>query len=310
VLDVNTRQLRYFVAVAEELNFTRAAARVYIAQQALSLQIRKLEEQLGVRLFERNTRHVELSAAGAALLPEARRILGNWDHAQDLLADVREESVTLRLGFVAGAAVELTGPIIDEFTRSHPRVTLLQRAFHWDDPSAGLTRSLSDVAFVRPPLEGEGLEFHELMVEPRVAVFRVDHPLAGRESVSARELLDLPIITVPSPDPLFNDFWLLTEERGGPPERIAAVAMTLDEELMAVASGLGFQVTAASAARYAPRRGICFVPIRDVAGSALSVARRADDRHPLSADFIACALAVRDRETVLVDAMRAGTVVE
>jgi len=66
----------------------------------------------------------------------------------------------------------------------------------------------------------------------------------------------------------------------------------------------------ASAARYAPRRGICFVPIHDVTGSVLSVARRADDQHPLSADFIACALAVRDREAGLVDAMRAGTVVE
>jgi DNA-binding transcriptional LysR family regulator len=287
---VSTRQLRYFVAVAEELNFTRAAAKVYLAQQALSLQIRKLEQQLGARLFERSTRHVELTPAGAALLPEARRVIAAWTRALDVLGDTERESVTLRLGFMPGAALELTGPILAAFERRHPHVTVLQREFNWRDPSAGLGRGLVDVAFLRPPIDDEGLCLRELLVEPRVAGLCIDHPLASRDSVSVAELRELPMVITPGPDTVFTDFW----ELGWRGFRVAARAATLDEELMVVAAGRGFNVTALSAARYSPRPGVRFVPIQDIEGSALAVGWRRDNDGPLVRDFAKCALAIRD----------------
>ncbi|MCD9145958.1 LysR substrate-binding domain-containing protein [Streptomyces albireticuli] len=309
--DVSTRRLRCFLALAEELSFTRAAVRVGLAQQALSLQIRKLEEGLGVRLFERTTRQVSLTAAGAALLPEARRVVGAWERALAVLDECRREAVTLRLGFVAGAALELTGPILDEFAHRRPEVSLVQREFHRDDPSAGLGRGLVDVAFVRPPFGTAGLCLRELLVEPRVAGLRASHPLAGRESLSVRDLRDLPVVAVPHPDPVFGAFWTLARPAGegggdghGGPRRVTMEAATPAEELMLVTTGQGFTVTALSAARYAPHPEVRYVPVRDIEGSALAVARRRDTDSELVEDFVASALAVRDREQAVVRAIR------
>ncbi|ARZ71441.1 transcriptional regulator LysR family [Streptomyces albireticuli] len=311
MLDVSTRRLRCFLALAEELSFTRAAGRVRLAQQALSLQIRKLEEGLGVRLFERTTRQVSLTAAGAALLPEARRVVGAWEHALAVLDECRREAVTLRLGFVAGAALELTGPILDEFARRRPEVSLVQREFHRDDPSAGLGRGLVDVAFVRPPFGTAGLCLRELLVEPRVAGLRASHPLAGRESLSVRDLRDLPVVAVPHPDPVFSDFWTLTRPGDGAghggPRRVTMEAATPAEELMLVTTGQAFTVTALSAARYTPHPEIRYVPVRDIEGSALAVARRRDTDSELVEDFVASALAVRNREQAVVRAIRGET---
>lgn len=307
MLDVSTRRLRCFLALAEELSFTRAASRVRLAQQALSQQIRKLEEGLGVRLFERTTRQVALTPAGAALLPEARRVIGAWEHALAVLDGCRREAVTLRLGFVAGAALELTGPILDEFARRRPEVSLVQREFPREDPSAGLGRGLVDVAFVRPPFGTAGLCLRELLVEPRVAGLRARHPLAGRESLSVRDLRDLPVVAVPHPDPVFDGFWTLAGPAGGgpgEPRRVTMEAATPAEELTLVTTGQGFTVMALSAARYAPHPGIRHVPVRDIEGSALSVAWRRDADSELVEDFVASALAVRDREQAVVRAIR------
>lgn len=115
-MDVHLRRLRYFVAVAEELHFTRAAERLHVAQPALSRQVRELEEELRVVLLSRSSRSVALTAAGRALLPRARELLAAWEAARTAVGDAAAaEAAVLRVGFVASAANELTRPILAGF---------------------------------------------------------------------------------------------------------------------------------------------------------------------------------------------------
>src|SRR4051812_23564372 len=123
VVDVTTRRLRYFVALAEELNFTRAAAGLVMSQQALSRQISELESAIGVALFERTHRRVELTPAGEALLTRARRTLHEFDHGvREAQRAAGAAEPSLRLGFAILAALELTGPILREFRVRLPGV--------------------------------------------------------------------------------------------------------------------------------------------------------------------------------------------
>src|SRR3954469_13350669 len=120
-VDLDTRLLRAFVAVAEELSFTRAAKRLFIAQQALSSQVQQLEARLGVKLFERTTRRVALTAAGERLLPAAREALAALDAGLgELEALRRSERATLRVGLSGTAMVPLVGEIIGRFAERHP----------------------------------------------------------------------------------------------------------------------------------------------------------------------------------------------
>src|SRR4051812_49570523 len=125
-VDLDTRLLRAFVAVAEELHFTRAAERLFVAQQALSAQIRQLERRVGVTLFERSTRKVALTDAGERLLPHARTVLEALDTATaELEAARRAERVTLRVGMSGTAMVPLVGDTVRRFGERHPEVRLV-----------------------------------------------------------------------------------------------------------------------------------------------------------------------------------------
>src|SRR5438132_800185 len=152
--DVHVRDLRYFVTVAEELHFTRAAERLYVSQPALSKQIRALERRLGVELLRRDRRGVELTPAGAELLPHARRVLEAWARGASAMEEAR---AALRSTLVVGMSTSpgrggLLPAIRSRFTAAHPEVTVRLRQVGWADPSAGLADGEADVAFVWLPL--------------------------------------------------------------------------------------------------------------------------------------------------------------
>src|SRR5688500_12264853 len=146
-MDADLRQLRYFVAVADRLSFSRAAEDLHIAQPSLSKQIRQLERNLRVQLFRRSSRHVELTSAGELLLRDARALLDTWTAT---LAAVREvdaaESKVLRVGFAASAANEMTPTILQRFTQAHPGWRVEMSQTDWQDPTAGLAGGAVDVA--------------------------------------------------------------------------------------------------------------------------------------------------------------------
>src|SRR5580698_8064466 len=182
-MDVHGRDLRYFVTVAEELHFTRAAERLYLSQPALSKQIRMLERQLGAQLFERDRRHVTLTPVGAALLPHARRVLAEWDQAWQAAEQARaEQRASLHVGMSTSPARGGMLPAIrSRFTALHPGATVTLREVGWEDPTAGLASEQADVAFVWLPIPDPGrYRWVVVATEPRLVAMPADGPLARR----------------------------------------------------------------------------------------------------------------------------------
>ena len=193
-MDVDTRLLRYFTAVAQEGNLTRAAERLFVSQPALTKQIKQLESQLGVPLFSRSRAGMTLTAAGQALADRVPGVLAGWDAAlRETRAAASRAARVLRVGFLAGAANEATQPIIEAFTRRRPGWRVEMRAATWLDPTAGLASGDTDVALLRLPFPGQDtLRVEVLFTEPRWVALPAGHPLATREVIAFHELWDEP----------------------------------------------------------------------------------------------------------------------
>lgn len=275
------RDLRYFVAVAEELNFTRAAERLFVSQPALSKQIRRLEDDLRVRLFERDRRTVVLTAPGEALLPAAREMLGRWDQAQREVSDAAAAAAAvLTVGLSTSVGRGLLGAVRDHFAERRPGWRLRMRQINWVDASAGLASGDVDVAFVWLPIPAED-SFHLRVVarEQHWVAFREDHWLAGRDEVDFAALLDEPFLALPESAGPLRDHFLGTSHRGGRPAKIGATVANADETFTAIEEGSGIVLLAAGNAAIYRRPGVHAVPVTGLPPSELAVAwRRGDDR--------------------------------
>lgn len=286
MLDVQTRRLRYAIAVAEHRSFTHAAAALHVTQQAIGEQVHRLESDLGFRLFERTTRSVAPTAAGAHYLRAARRALGLLDEAALRGAELARPRRVLRVGFLTGAALELTDPILDAFAAAQPDVVveLVEQPLH--DPSAGLRNRLTDVAFVRMPFTAEDLDVRLLATEPRVAAVADGHPLATQTAIEAPQIADEPLVGAPGEDPVFSDFWALADVLGDHAPPTTRTAASVAEEMQLVARGTAVSITALSASRLMPWPGVTFIPLADCPPSRISVAARAGDDRPAVRAFL------------------------
>jgi DNA-binding transcriptional LysR family regulator len=226
-VDLDTRPLRAFVVVAEELNFTRAAQRLFVAQQALSAQVRQLETRLGVRLFERTTRKVGLTGAGEQLLPHARAALAALDAGTRQLTAAQRTA--LRVGLSGTAILSVVSETMHLFAERHPEVALRVSNAGLNEPAAGLKEGAVDVAFVRPPFLDEGLSMVTVLTEERFAALRHDHPLASREFVRPEDVVGEPWIWVEGGDPEARAFWSLAEFRGDKPLRTGTRINSFEE---------------------------------------------------------------------------------
>jgi len=195
---IEIRQLRYFTAVAEELHFGRAAARLGIAQPPLSQQIQRLERQLGCRLLDRTSRRVQLTPAGDALLVEARRVLAAASAAVEAVRRAgRGESGDLRVAFAATVMFLALPRIIRGFRDRYPLVHLDLREMPTGPQLASLHSGEIDIGFVREPEPDPALEIVTVMREPlRIAVNR-SHPLAARPTLAVRDLAHEPFVLFP-----------------------------------------------------------------------------------------------------------------
>ena len=187
------RQLRYLVALAEELNFTRAAANEHVAQPALSQQIRRLEDEVGLALVERTTRHVALTDAGQLLVLRARRVLSELQAAETELEAVRG----MNTGHVTIGAMHTMGPVdlslpLALFHDRHPDVGLTVREYSSEEMAEMLRVDELDLAFlsVTERVEAHGLGLHQLVSEDLVVLLPPGHALAGRRQVRMAELAD------------------------------------------------------------------------------------------------------------------------
>ncbi|WP_431776145.1 LysR substrate-binding domain-containing protein [Streptomyces cucumeris] len=284
VMDVHGRELRYFVAVAEELHFTRAAERLFVSQPALSKQIKALERQVGAPLFERDRREVRLTPVGAALLPHARRVLAEWDTAWEATERAKaEQRATLVVGMsTSPGRGGLLPAIRSRFTGSYPEATVRLRQVGWQDPTAGLADHPSDVAFVWLPIpDPDRYRWIVVASEPRLVAMPDTHPLAGRQIVDFADLLDEPFLALPKSAGELRSYWLALDARDGRPPRIGAEIATTDETYEALLDGRGVCLLATGNAPLVTLGGVVTRPVRGVSHSRLALAWRADDRRPL-----------------------------
>jgi DNA-binding transcriptional LysR family regulator len=279
-MDAHLRDLRYFVAVAEELSFTKAAARLFIAQPTLSRQIRLLESSLRARLFERDHRAVRLTPAGEVLLTRARLMLGQWDDAQGAVAGAAAATaMTLRVGFHTRIGRGLIPAVAARMARLLPGWKLTFRQVSWRDPTAGLAGAEVDVAISWLPVPDTGLlSWQVVATEDRWVALPAGHRLAEQAAVTLDELSGEPFIALPASAGPLRRFWLAAEDRKSPP-RIAAEAETAEETFEAVASGLGVALLAAGNAEIYRRGDVVCRPVTGLSPSQLAVLwRTGDDR--------------------------------
>jgi DNA-binding transcriptional LysR family regulator len=195
---VELRHLRYYVAVAEELNVTRAAVRLGIAQPPLSQQIGKLERELGVLLLERNARGVRLTTAGAALLAEARLLLARADEAIRIVRSIGHgESGAVRIGSVASGFSGVLLDLLPVFRAAYPAVLPLVYEMEAVPQLEALTHGTIDIAFLRVTDPYPGVTLWPLVAEPLVAAIPEHHPLARAERVSLVDLATEPFVAFP-----------------------------------------------------------------------------------------------------------------
>jgi DNA-binding transcriptional LysR family regulator len=266
-MDVDTRLLRCFAAVAEEGSLTRAAERLYVSQPALTKQIRRLEAGLGVDLFTRSRTGMALTEPGRTLARRVPALLAGWDAALARNPTRRTRAARRRPGW---------------------RADMRQAA--WSNPSAGLADSDVDVALVRLPFPGqEALRVLPLFSEPRCVALAETHPLAARETIAFRELWDEPFVTAPPETGRWREYWLAADERDGHPVRVGAVTEHPDDWLTAIANGYGIALAPESAARFYTRPGVVYRPLTGVGPSRVAVAwAPADDDTPVVQDFVRC----------------------
>ncbi|MFI7442832.1 LysR family transcriptional regulator [Nonomuraea indica] len=287
-MDAHLRDLRYFVAVAEELSFTRAAERLYVSQPALSKQIRQLEESLRVRLFDRDRRAVALTAPGRALLPAARELLDRWAQAQRQVSDAAAaEAAVLTVGMSTSVGRGLLASVRSVFRERRPGWRLVIRQVDWDDATAGVAAGEADLAFVWLPLPPAAtLAVRVVAREPRWVAFRDDHWLAGRDEVSFAELLDEPFLALPEEAGPLRAYWLGLDERGGRPVTVGATVSNADETFTAVEEGCGVVLLASGNAAIYRRPGIRAIPVTGLSPCELAVAWDPADHRPVIRDFI------------------------
>lgn len=249
--------------LGEELNYRRAAERLFITQPALSTAIKQLEHQLGVMLFTRSTREVSLTEIGAGWLPKVHEALRGIDSAVDDLIALSAHYRRIRLGYLIGTGADLLFRLVRHFEVAHPEITVEPREFDFSDPTAGLADGTTEVAIIRPPVDLPEHRMFILDAEDWVACLPRDHRLASRSELAIAELLDEPIVVAPGTAGRWRDYWMAMDVREGKPPTIAAVAATYEEETTTIARGLGISFTSEASARLYNRQGIVYVPITD-----------------------------------------------
>ncbi|HEX7305862.1 LysR substrate-binding domain-containing protein [Lentzea sp.] len=273
------RTLRYFVAVAEELHFGRAARRLHMSQPPLSRAIKLLETDLGTALFRRSPAGVALTGAGETLLHEARALL---DHADQVRAKVTKSVLTVGVLGDHGAA-----RIAQEFRRKHPGVEIVVRETDLTDPTCGLRAHQVDVALTRGPFDRTGLRTRVLRTDPVGAVLRADDPLAQEERITTADLDGRDWFQFPDgTDEIWRSYWNGGRPRRGPTVRavqecVQSVLWNGSVGLAPLGHDLGDELRV--------------VPIDDMAPSPVVVAWRDDD--PLTRDFVEAATQVVWTET-------------
>ena len=305
------RHLRYFVAVAEELHFARAARRLHMSAPPLSQRIKELERRLGVELFTRTPRSVALTPAGERLLERARAIVVAADALPVALAEPRptppgRHSVgRLSVGLLAHGMAELNTPIVRAFRAAHPRTELHMCGVAYGDEVEALSSGRIDVLLALGPVHDDRLEFHHLAREPRVAVLSRQDPLADAPAVAVQDIVHRPYLRTSDTGAgtPWSDYWMLGDIRPVSDAQFVGIpARSVTEAHARIALGEGIGTAPASTARFSPHPDLAFVPVVDAPHSPLGIAVRRAPDEPLTDAFVHTAgVAARRLAPALLD---------
>lgn len=276
------RTLRYFVAVAEELHFGRAAARLHMSQPPLSRAIKQLETEAGAALFDRSSAGVTLTPVGAVLLDEARALLDQTDRVRVRVA-AAAGAATLTVGMLGDSTDPGASRLAGAYHRLHPRVEVRIREAGLTDPTCGLHAGLVDVALTRGPFDETGLTVHALRADPVGALLRADDPLARHGSVKLADLAGRRWFRFPEgTDPRWQSYWNGGEPREGP------VVRAVQECQQAV---LWNGTVGMTLLDHEPAAGLTVVPLIDMPPSRVVAAWNEGDTNPLIRSFVDTAIA-------------------
>ncbi|TBO57402.1 LysR family transcriptional regulator [Streptomyces kasugaensis] len=271
------RTLRYFVAVAEELHFGRAAARLHMSQPPLSRAIKQLETEIGATLFDRSSAGVTLTPVGAVLLDEARSLLDQADRVRVRVA-AAAGAATLTVGILGDSTDPGVTRLAGAYRRRHPHVEVRIRETDLTDPICGLHAGLVDVALTRGPFDETALTVHELRTDPVGALLRADDPLARRDGLRLADLADRRWFVFPEgTDSIWQSYWSGGESRKGP------VVRAVVECQQAVLWNGTVGVTLLD---HRPAAGLTVVPLTDMEPSRVVAAWNEGDTNPLIRSFV------------------------
>jgi len=286
-MDVELRHLRYFMAVADELHFGRAAERLHITQPSLSQQVRKLEEIIGVGLFDRSSRTVELTPAGEALRARVKR---TFDDVEEAVAAAREADLGIigrfSVGFIETAAIGIVPGAVRRFREIRPRVGLTLRELPVREQTDGLITGALDLGFVRTEPGHGDLVVERVLEESFVVALPAGHPLAGHSRLAPPQVVDEPLIVVEREEipGLYDETMTLIREYGST-VTVAQKATSILAVLGLVAAGLGVALLPASV-RSLALAGIEYAELDPSPRTAILAVRHRSSRSPHTDPFL------------------------
>jgi DNA-binding transcriptional LysR family regulator len=296
--DMELRHLRYFVAVAEELNFHRAADRLHVAQSAISEQVRRLEQELGVQLFDRTQRGVSLTDPGVALLREARRVLNGAAVAQLAAKNARDGATsTLRIGYMPASLPGSVPRALGRLSISMPRLDAALEPGNSFELIEGVRAGEFDAAIVSLPAPTNGLRVTPLSDQCAVAVLPAGHQQAMKSVIRLEQVAPERIVVLPreANRPFYDAVLATCHNAGMSPRFVEMPDANIDRTLLAVASGTAMALLPDSVPERYAALGVRFARLHGASPScATAVVTRRDTPHVLTAAFL-CAVVRTDK---------------
>ncbi|MFF9585540.1 LysR family transcriptional regulator [Streptomyces achromogenes] len=297
-VDLDLRLVQCFTVVAEHRHFARAAEALHTTQPSLSRQIRRLEQQVGVRLLDRTTRGTRLSEAGEVFLPQAKELLRSAVEAMARArAAARPGSITI--GYSKGLVITAA---VRALRKGDPDAEVHTRLLAWNDSRSALLEHRVDAVVARLPFPTDRLRVTVLYDEPRVLVVPRDHRLAGKQSVTLDDIADEPIPHVRQSDPLLNAYWRLDPRPDGRPAPDGPLAEALEDKHELIAAGQAVAIGPPLDHATGLHPGLTTVPLHGVEPSQVVLATRTGDRSRLVTAFR------KHAEALLTGTHQAGSV--
>lgn len=291
---MEVRHLRYLLAISEARTLTEAADELSVTQPALSYALKQIEDELGVRLFERSAAGIRANAVGQEVIAECRAALQRIDGITSIAGRYRQDATgCLRVGFEASGAGDLMTRARKEFAATNPGVRVEPKRFDWSEEVDALRDGRVDVAFAWLPADLSGCSHRVVHTEPRMAVLPSDHRLAHRSNLSIMDVKDEPLMVTKRAPQRWVDWWAVNPRPDGSHPRWAAVNDNAEEMLELTADGVGICFAPKSMSIYYSRPDLVWIPLSDVEPLRVALAW-IDNRHPYVTDFVDIVLRLAD----------------